>query len=54
MENLKLTLTLSKDGVDTCVGFEYDQDVTKEDFIKYAQFLIDCTIRKLEIEKTFD
>ena len=53
MEPLKITLTLTKNGVDTQVGFLFDKDFTENDFRKNAQVLIECAVRKLEIEEAF-
>ncbi len=54
MKDLKLKVTLIKDGIETCVGFSYDLPISKEDFIKNANLLIASAARKLEIENAFN
>lgn len=51
MENLKLTLTFTKNGEDKAVGIELKKDFNKEDYLNATETLVKCVQRSLEVEK---
>lgn len=53
-EQMKLTVTLTRNGKETSVGYQYDNITTKADFIDAGHFLILCHARKLEIDGAFN
>ncbi|MBN2568792.1 MAG: hypothetical protein JXB42_05120 [Deltaproteobacteria bacterium] len=55
MENLKLSITITKDGKDKSVGFAFDKDnLTKKHFMERADGLVKTAVRYLQKEKVFD
>lgn len=54
MDNLKLTLTVTKGDLNKSVGFLFEENITKDYFLKQAQALVEAIRRTLQIEKVFD
>jgi len=54
MENLQLTLTVTKGDLNKSVGFLFKENITKDYFLEQAQALTESTKRILQMEKVFD
>jgi len=51
MENLKITLTTTKDDLELGVGFLFEESVNKDAFLEQAHNLVEAMARKLHKDK---